>query len=110
MKSSEESRDWRMSDMSYTQPIFDTDIWVFLIHSGFDQRLMQRYGFLIVSDVVEKDILKWNRNSGDSKAIAVKYDKYKQEDKIHVIEYDSFDALEQAVINHQLEDYGLQHA
>lgn len=99
-----------MSDMSYTQPIIDTDIWVFLIQSGFDQRLLQRYGFIFVSDTVEQEILKWNRNHGDSRSIAVKFKEYKEVAKIRVIDYDSFDALDQAVINHQLEDYGLQHA
>lgn len=99
-----------MSDMSYTQPIIDTDIWVFLIQSGFDQRLLQRYGFIFVSDTVEEEILKWNRNHGDSKSIAVKFEEYKEAAKIRVIDYDSFDTLDQAVINHQLEDYGLQHA
>lgn len=98
-----------MSDMSYTQPIIDTDIWVFLIQSGFDQRLLERYGFIFVSDTVEKEILKWNRNHGESKSIAAKFEEYKEAAKIRVIDYESFDALDQAIINHQLEEYGLQH-
>lgn len=98
-----------MSDKNVTQPIVDTDIWVFLIQSGFDQRLIQRYGFIFVSDTVEQEILKWKRNHGESQSIALKFEDYKEAGKIRVIDYESFDELEQSIINHQLEDYGLQH-
>lgn len=98
-----------MSEVHYTQPIINTDIWVFLIQSGFDQRLIQRYGFIFVSDTVEQEILKWKRNHGESQSIALKFEDYKEAAKIRVIDYDSFDSLEQSIINHQLKDYGLQH-
>lgn len=98
-----------MSDKNVTQPIVDTDIWVFLIQSGFDQRLIQRYGFIFVSDTVEQEILKWKRNHGESQSIALKFEDYKEAGKIRVIDYESFDELEQSIINHQLEDYGLRH-
>lgn len=98
-----------MSDKNVTQPIVDTDIWVFLIQSGFDQRLIQGYGFIFVSDTVEQEILKWKRNHGESQSIALKFEDYKEAGKIRVINYESFDELEQSIINHQLEDYGLRH-
>src|SRR5699024_7397591 len=68
-----------------------------------------RYGFIFVSDTVEDEILKWKRNHGESQSIAVKFEDYKEADKIRVIDYESFDELEQSIINHQLEDYGLRH-
>lgn len=98
-----------MPNDDYAQPIVDTDIWVFLIQSGYEKRLIKHYGFLFVSDIVEQEILKWNRNQGNSKAIALKFEDYRSDEKIRVIQIDSFDDFEQKVINHQLQDYGLQH-
>lgn len=98
-----------MSRTSVMIPILDTDIWVFLIQSGFEKRLLKRYGYIFVSDVVEQEILKWERNNGQSKSIAEKYKSYKSEEKIRVINFDSFSDQDQLLINHQLNDYGLRN-
>lgn len=98
-----------MSDKNYTQPIVDTDIWFFLIQSGFEKRLIERYGFIFVSDIVEKEILKWKNNKGRSKEIALKFLDYKEMSKVKVLYQHSFTKLEQDIINHQLADYGLQN-
>lgn len=98
-----------MYNTSTSIPIVDTDIWVFLIQSGFEKRVIKRYGHILISDVVEREILKWDRNQGDSKSIAEKFKFYKQNQQIKVITFDSFSDEDQSLINHQLTDYGLKH-
>lgn len=89
-------------------PIVDTDIWVFLIMSGFYKRLIKYYGFLQFSDVVEKEIMRWSSNKEELKEIASTFKKLKDEHKIKVILFDDFENLEQKSINHQLNEYGLR--
>ncbi|MEB7998456.1 hypothetical protein [Staphylococcus saprophyticus] len=89
-------------------PIVDTDIWVFLIMSGFYKRLIEYYGFLQFSDVVEKEIMRWSSNKEELKEIALTFKKLKDEHKIKVILFDDFENLEQKSINHQLNEYGLR--
>ena len=43
-----------MTNKGMTSPIVDTDIWVYLILSGYYERIIAYYGYLQFSDVVEK--------------------------------------------------------
>lgn len=89
-------------------PIVDTDIWVFLVMSGYYKRLIKYYGYLQFSDVVEKEIMRWKKSSDDSKEIAMNFQTLKYEGKLKVILFENFDILEQKSINHQLNEYGLK--
>lgn len=89
-------------------PIVDTDIWVFLVMSGYYKRLIKYYGYLQFSDVVEKEIMRWEKSSDDSKEIAMNFQTLKYEGKLKVILFENFDILEQKSINHQLNEYGLK--
>lgn len=89
-------------------PIVDTDIWVFLVMSGYYKRLIKYYGYLQFSDVVEKEIMRWGKSSDKSKEIAMNFQTLKEAGKLKVILFENFEILEQKSINHQLNEYGLK--
>ena len=59
-----------MTNKGMTPPIVDTDIWVYLILSGYYERIIAYYGYLQFSDVVEKEILKWQSNTQEFSNVA----------------------------------------
>lgn len=89
-------------------PIVDTDIWVNLSLSGYYQRIIKYYGYLQFSDVVEKEIMKWQKNKTEFSNIAIIFKELKSRNNIRVIEFESFDLLTQSSINHSLSEYGLK--
>lgn len=91
-----------------TPPIVDTDIWVYLILSGYYERIIAYYGYLQFSDVVEKEILKWQSNTQEFSNVARVFKNLKDQHDVKVIHFDDFDALSQASINHTLSEYGLK--
>ncbi|MGX5791737.1 hypothetical protein ACWKSJ_11990 [Staphylococcus equorum] len=97
-----------MRHNNITTPIVDTDIWVFLVMSGYYKRLIKYYGYLQFSDVVEKEIMRWGKSSDKSKEIAMNFQKLKEAGKLKVILFENFEILEQKSINHQLNEYGLK--
>lgn len=90
------------------KPIVDTDIWVFLVSSGYYKRLIKYYQHLNFSDVVEKEIMKWERNQGTSSKIATIFLEMKRSDKVKIISFEDFDATDRLSIQHQLSEYGLK--
>ncbi|HAL09591.1 MAG TPA: hypothetical protein DCO67_06435 [Staphylococcus sp.] len=97
-----------MPKNSLVTPIVDTDIWVFLIMSGYEKRIIDYYGFIQFSDVVEKEIMRWKNNVGDYKKIATKFESLKASRKLNIISFYDFEKIEQFSINHQLSEYGLK--
>lgn len=95
--------------MTNNQPIVDTDIWVFLVLSGFYKRLIKYYGRLNFSDTVEQEIMKWQGNIGNSRQVAAAFKEMKAADKVAVIHFEDFTYREQLAIQHQLSEYGLKH-
>lgn len=97
-----------MTNKGMTPPIVDTDIWVYLILSGYYERIIAYYGYLQFSDVVEKEILKWQSNTQEFSNVARVFKNLKDQHDVRVIHFDDFDALSQASINHTLSEYGLK--
>lgn len=89
-------------------PIVDTDIWVSLVFSKFDERLIKNYGSLIFADVVAKEIMRWKSNDSKAREVALHFDELRQHKLISIIDFHNFSTFEQMAINHQLEEYGLQ--
>lgn len=72
----------------FTQhPICDTDIWVNLCLGDVLDEFFSVHTRIIVADVVEEEIMKWQTNTDYSK-IATEYQKYKQSGCILVIQHD----------------------
>lgn len=91
-----------------TPPIVDTDIWVYLILSGYYKRIIEYYGYLQFSDVVEREIMNWQKNTQEFSEIAHKFSELKAKGNVKIIQFDSFDRLDQASINHTLSEFGLK--
>ena len=91
-----------------TPPIVDTDIWVYLILSGYYKRIIEYYGYLQFSDVVEREIMNWQKNKQEFSEIAHKFSELKAKENVKIIQFDSFDSLDQASINHTLSEFGLK--
>ena len=91
-----------------TPPIVDTDIWVYLILSGYYKRIIEYYGYLQFSDVVEREIMNWQKNKQEFSEIANKFSELKAKGNVKIIQFDSFDSLDQASINHTLSEFGLK--
>lgn len=91
-----------------TPPIVDTDIWVYLILSGYYKRIIEYYGYLQFSDVVEREIMNWQKNKQEFSEIAHKFSELKAKGNVKIIQFDSFDRLDQASINHTLSEFGLK--
>lgn len=91
-----------------TPPIVDTDIWVYLILSGYYKRIIEYYGYLQFSDVVEREIMNWQKNTQEFSEIANKFSELKAKGNVKIIQFDSFDSLDQASINHTLSEFGLK--
>ncbi|MGK0576043.1 hypothetical protein [Macrococcus capreoli] len=94
--------------MKPNDTIVDTDIWVFLVLSNFYNRVIQYHGKLYFSDVVEREIMKWQTNIGHSKKIAQRFEELKRKKQIVVISIEEFSKLERLSIDHQLSEYGLK--
>ena len=88
-----------------TPPIVDTDIWVYLILSGYYKRIIEYYGYLQFSDVVEREIMNWQKNKQEFSEIANKFSELKAKGNVKIIQFDS---LDQASINHTLSEFGLK--
>ena len=91
-----------------TPPIVDTDIWVYLILSGYYKRIIEYHGYLQFSDVVEREIMNWQKNKQEFSEIANKFSELKAKGNVKIIQFDSFDSLDQASINHTLSEFGLK--
>lgn len=97
-----------MPKNSVEVPIVDTDMWVYLILSGYDKRILEYYGSIQFSDVVEKEIMHWMNNEGEYKRIATQFVILKNSKKLKILSINDFEKIEQFSINHQLNEYGLQ--
>lgn len=97
-----------MSNNTITPPIVDTDIWVYLIMSGYYQRIIDYYGYLQFSDVVEKEIMNWQKNKQEFSKIATTFEALKTKKNVRIIQFEDFDLITQASINHTLSEYGLK--
>lgn len=97
-----------MPKNSVEVPIVDTDMWVYLILSGYDKRIIEYYGSIQFSDVVEKEIMHWMNNEGEYKRIATQFVILKNSKKLKILSINDFEKIEQCSINHQLNEYGLQ--
>ena len=82
-------------------PICDTDIWVDVILAKLDDALIEKYEKIVVADVVEKEILKFGKNEY-FKGIAEKYEVFKQNGKIIVIEHSDIDEEDKKFLEKQL--------
>lgn len=82
-------------------PICDTDIWVDVILAKLDDALIEKYEKIVVADVVEKEILKFGKNEY-FKVIAEKYEVFKQNGKIIVIEHSDIDEEDKKFLEKQL--------
>ncbi|WP_414044948.1 hypothetical protein [Macrococcus equi] len=94
--------------MKPNDTIVDTDIWVFLVLSNFYDRVIRYHGKLYFSDVVEREIMKWQGNIGNSKKIAQRFEHLKNKNQLVVISIEDFSTLERMSIDHQLSEYGLK--
>lgn len=94
--------------MKPNDTIVDTDIWVYLVLSNFYERVIRYHGKLYFSDVVEREIMKWQGNIGNSKKIAQMFEQLKKKNQLVVISIDDFGTLERMSIDHQLSEYGLK--
>jgi len=92
-----------MTSLNLKPPILDTDIWVYLVLSGLENRVINYYGYLQFSDVVEKEILRWKKNEGESKNIALNFIDNKKSKKLRVIDFDEFETIEKLSINSSIE-------
>lgn len=68
-------------------PICDTDIWVNICLADLHSRLFAKYEKLVFADVVEGEIMAWNKNP-DFSFIAENFDSYKKHGEIFVIQHD----------------------
>lgn len=59
-----------MNNKVITPPIVDTDIWVYLVLSDYHKRIIKYYGYLQFSDVVEKEIMNWQKNKQEFSKVA----------------------------------------
>ena len=84
-------------------PICDTDIWVDIILAKLDDALIEKYEKIVVADVVEKEILKFGKNEY-FKVIAEKYEAFKKNEKIIVIEHSDIDEEDKKFLEKQLVD------
>lgn len=82
-------------------PICDTDIWVYAVLGNLDELLIEKYGKIIVADVVEKEILKFG-NPGIAQKVAPIFRKYKKEKRIIVIQHSDIEKRERRFLEKQL--------
>lgn len=97
-----------MNNKLITPPIVDTDIWVYLVLSDYHKRIIKYYGYLFFSDVVEREIMGWKKNSPEFSKIANLFQDLKEKNYVKIIRFVDFDELSQATINHTLSEYNLQ--
>ncbi|MEB7811333.1 hypothetical protein [Staphylococcus xylosus] len=97
-----------MSNKLITPPIVDTDIWVYLTLSDYYKRIIKYYGYLYFSDVVEREIMGWKKNSAEFSKVANLFQELKEKNNVKIIQFADFDELSQATINHTLSEYDLQ--
>ena len=83
-------------------PICDTDIWVDVVLAKIVDKLFEKYEKVIVSDVVEKEILYFE--SGDYAIVADTYCKYKNDGKVVVICHTDIDINDRKLLERQLKD------
>ncbi|HFJ9482170.1 hypothetical protein [Bacillus thuringiensis] len=103
-------------NLDYTKyPICDTDMWVYIYLSDFSNRIFQKYKKLIFADVVEQEILAWEKNNEKYKDIALYFKKCKQDGLVIVIQHeihievDDRQFLEQALLDLNFK-YGLKNS
>lgn len=91
-------------------PICDTDIWVNISLGKMWSELFARYNKIIIADVVEGEILKWNRTNSKFSFIAEKYMEYKEKGNILVINHDQ-DILKEdrGILERQLYELGSEN-
>ncbi|MCA0117257.1 hypothetical protein EQ805_13745, partial [Staphylococcus epidermidis] len=70
-----------------TPPIVDTDIWVYLILSGYYKRIIEYYGYLQFSDVVEREIMNWQKNKQEFSEISNKFSELKAKGNVKIIQF-----------------------
>lgn len=92
-------------------PICDTDIWVKISLGNLYEKLFNKYKIILVADVVEGEILMWNRNPNSKfKFIAEKYLYYKEIGKIRVINHEEDIPIEdRRLLEQQLYDFDFEN-
>lgn len=84
-------------------PICDTDIWIDAILAKLDAALIEKYHKIIVADVVEKEIMYFEK-SDYFKIIAERYSHYKQSGTIITINHSDINAEDRKLLEKQLID------
>lgn len=83
-------------------PICDTDIWVNVCLGNIEDRLFEKHGKIIVADVVDGEINKWNKSEKFSK-IATQYMVYKDNNKVLVVDHkEHLSEEDRLIINNML--------
>jgi hypothetical protein len=90
-------------------PICDTDIWVDIVLAKEEDLFFERYGCVLFSDVVEKEILRFG-NSKSSELISKKFIEYKCDGKVIVIKHSDIDEENRMLLEKQLFDTNFQFA
>lgn len=68
-------------------PICDADMWVNMCLTGFCDRVFSKYGKLVFADVVEQEVLAWERSDGRYKKVATDFKDHKASQNILVISH-----------------------
>lgn len=97
-----------MNNKVTAPPIVDTDIWVYLVLSDYHKRIIKYYGYLQFSDVVEKEIMYWQKNKQEFSKVASIFQDLKAKNHVKIIRFEDFDELSQSTINHTLSEYNLK--
>lgn len=92
-------------------PICDTDIWVKISLGGIHKELFKKHEKIIVADVVEGEILNWNRyDDSKFKFIAEQFLHYKNNGDIYVINHEEDISKEdRRFLERQLYDLGFEN-
>ncbi|WP_404467054.1 hypothetical protein [Planococcus rifietoensis] len=87
-------------------PICDTDIWVKICLVDYCDVIFAKYPKIFFSDVVEKEILKWDRHTGKYRKVAENFEKHRDAGNIVVIHFtEVFSDEEQLMMENEI--YGL---
>jgi hypothetical protein len=90
-------------------PICDTNIWVNVCLGKILPEFFWKYDKILVADVVEKEISKWKRDDKFS-FVATKFDDYKMNGSILVIEHDvHINEDDRPILEKMLYDIGFVH-
>lgn len=91
-------------------PICDADMWVNMCLTGLCERVFLKYGKLIFADVVEQELLAWERNDDKYKKVATNFIKSKSANNILIINHKKDLSKEvQEILENSLKDLNFKH-